>query len=467
MAINDFIKILNGWYWQRDVLRIALQFLGVECDEFDLEENLCKLSDSENLKKAMSEISAEYLTVCGRQICEEKQKIGTGRSVKKEEYLSYYINFENPPVEPSMSVWQKDKILWYVDLEVYNNNNSTIALLDQEKVYQFLEPIYQLVKRTLSYFGIRCIAVSSGRGYNFICSVPVNSPVFRELLDIGRCIEPTLAEEQHRFPVCKRNKPVPWQLEQGFKGSMRLVIFFIGLIIDEARRISNLNVEMSDQGTEGISMDPTFITRSVHTSSIAIPGSIYLKLHYNKDNEHVDPSVKENTPPPIRLIRLYNGHENFPDFRKLIEVRSDYYQALDHLAGQVGYIPDGSEGLHNLIKLYRSSPLYYFHQLMDSVEHDPYWDWWKGYKNIDGICASVPQISHILRNPNPSLLQPDALNYLINKLMDHGMHPKHVAGIVRAQYEDPSNGFYLFKNMTQPNGQMAGLKFLAPKDILG
>jgi hypothetical protein len=82
---------------------------------------------------------------------------------------------------------------------------------------------------------------------------------------------------------------------------------------------------------------------------------------------------------------------------------------------------------------------------MDSVEHDPYWDWWKGYKNIDGICASVPQISHILRNPNPSLLQPDALNYLINKLMDYGMHPKHVAGIVRAQYEDPSNGFYLFK----------------------
>lgn len=442
MNLSESIRRLNGWFWQDIVWKIALQYMGALYDDFHLEHGLKRLSDSTNLWHAIQSTSCEYLAVLGKQICEEKGKIGTARSIWKDE-ATYYVNFEDPPLEFHQSVWQKNcfgdinpspkKVLFYFDVEYYNNTDSTIALADQQLVYSKIEPIYWLIRETFLNLGVDHIALASGRGYNFVCAIPSESPVFNELLHIGNRIEPSLAGKQS-YPVYKRNKPVSWQSEMSFHGAMRLVLFFAGLIIDEARRRSfGLPVELTDRGIQGISFDLSFLTRSIDTSVLSIAAMPYLKLHFQK---RLDPHVTYNTPIPIRLIRARGHQENFPDFKKMIEVRNDYRQALDHFSGQVGFIPDGSSGLTNLIKLYRQSPLASFFQQMDSIDHDAYWDWWKTYRNYHTICKQFPHLAPIIYNPNPALLKPDNLNQLINDFLDAGWHPKHVGGFIRSIYED-------------------------------
>jgi hypothetical protein len=443
MNLLESQEKLNGWFWNDDVWRVALQFMGALYDDFHLESGIRRLSDSGNLWEAMMSTACEYLAVAGRQICEIKDKLGTGRSVKKEEFLSYYVNYEWPPLELFQSMWHENclgeanplpkRILFYLDIEYYNNLDSTIVLLNQKAVFDALEPLYRLVRERLLGMGIEHLAVLTGRGYNFVCAIPSESPVFQKILNIGGPIEESLSERQQR-PAFKRSRKVPWQAERSFKGALRLVLFLAGLIVEEARRrVWPLPVEMSDLGPEGIAFDVTMLTRSVDTSACAIPSTPYLKLHYQKV---LDPRVVNHTPIPVRLIRARNDHENFPNLGKMIEVRNDYKQAVDHFAGQLGYIPDGSAGLENLISLYEASSLASFHRLMDSEQHDPYWDWWKTYRDYDSIALRYPHLAWMLECPNPAFLQPLPLNDLINDFLDTGWHPKHIGGFIRAIYED-------------------------------
>ena len=226
MNLIESIKMLNGWYWQDDIWRVILQFLGAICPDFYLEKGLKNLSNSQNLWKIMIQTACEYLTIAGKQICEEKERLGTGRTVRKEEFMSFYVNYEDPPLEIFQSTWQENclaetntlpkRVIIFFDIEYYHNLDSTIALLDQNAVFGALEPIYHLVREILLGFGIDHLAVTSGRGYNFVMSVPAESPVFDELLSIGRTINSSIAGKQS-YPAFKRTKAVSWQSEQSFK----------------------------------------------------------------------------------------------------------------------------------------------------------------------------------------------------------------------------------------------------------
>lgn len=454
MTLLDSVSILNKWWWQDEVWRVALQFLGNSNRSFHLENNLYHLSDSDNLREAMMATSCEYLTLTGRQINEEKGKLGTGRSVTKEEYLNYYVNYEDPPLELSQSLWQNKRVLFFFDIEYFNNYDQGVVLLDQKAILDTVEPVYSLVREILLSFGIDHMATLSGRGYNFISSVPDNSPLYSELVKVGGKREPTLIKKQ-KGSAFKRRRSVPVDAELSFKGALRLVLFLAGLIFMEARKTPDLlPVEMSDIGREGISLDLTMLTRSVDTSSCAVAGSPYIKFHFQKG---VAPKIVYNTPIPIRLIRARGERENFSDVDSLIKVRNNYHRALDHFSDQTGHIPDGSSGIARLLDCYKKSPMAYFHNLMDSEEHEPYENWPKTYRNYDEICEQFPHLTDIIYNPNPALLSPYYLNRLINDFMDEGWHPKHVGGFIRSVYEDGllgswGNRFYKYDAGKWANG---------------
>ena len=433
MDLSESVSALNKWLWHDDVWRVALQSLGSEYDNFHLEKGLRRLSDSANLHEAMMSTSCEYLALIGRQIVEEKGKLCTGRSVSKEEYVNYYVNYIDPPLALCQSVWQKKRVLIFLDIEYFTSRDCSNILLNQEEVLAAVEPVYSLIREKLLSLGIDHIAILTGRGYNFISSVPFHSPLVSELVRIGGTIEPTLAAKQ-KYPAFKRHRAVTEREELSFKGALRLMLFLAGLIIHDARRLSyRLPVEMSDIGDEGIALDLTMLTRSVDNSNCSIPDSPYIKLHFQKI---LDPEVFYQTPIPVRLIRARGWAENFPDMRTMVKVRNNYYEALKHFSNQDGHIPDGSSGIRNLIRLYRESPMAYFHHVMDSEEHEPYEIWNKTYRNYNAICIQFPHLAHIIYNPNPSLLQPDKLNRLINDFMDAGWHPKHIGGFIRSIYED-------------------------------
>jgi len=432
---------IDRWWWHDDIWRVTLQFMGASCKTFHLEKGLKKLSASENLRKEMLSTSCEYLSLEGRQINENKEKFGTGRSVSKEEFLSYYVNFENPPLGLCQSLWQKDykeearpeRVIFYFDIEYFNNYDMKVVLLNQEEIITSVEPVYRLIREVLLNLAIDHQAILSGRGYNFISSVPSSSPLFNELIKIGGTIEPTL-EEKQKHPSFKRQRPVLKEAELSFKGMLRLIMFLSGMIISEARKRSSLlPVEMSDQGYEGISLDPTMLTRSIDTSNCAVSTSPYLKFHFQKK---LPPEIVYNTTIPVRLIRARGEKENFIDLKTMIRVRNDYNEAIVHFSEQEGFIPDGSKGLCNLINLYKKSPMAHFHNLMDTESHDPCSEWWRTYRNYDIICKDFSHLEKIIRNPNPALLQPDNLDHLINDFMDAGWHPKHIGGFLRSIYED-------------------------------
>jgi hypothetical protein len=227
-VINESIRYLNGWFWQNHVWKVILQFLGGLYDNFELEPGLCRLSDSGNLWNAMMSTASEYLTVCGWQISEEKRKLSTAKSVRKEEYLKFFVNYQNPPLELCSSAWSENclgeanplpkRTIFYLDIEYYNND-STIALLDQLAVYEALQPIYELVRETLLGYGIEHMACVSGRGYNFVCAVPSDSIIFGHLVNIGGKLEPSVIERQE-YPAFKRTKRVSESSEKAHKGIM-------------------------------------------------------------------------------------------------------------------------------------------------------------------------------------------------------------------------------------------------------
>ena len=444
---ENSIRNLNGWYWNSDIWRVNIQAMGGLCDSFQLEPGLKRLSDSGNLWNAVMNTACEYLVVAGEQICEQKNKKGTGSSRTKEDFLTWDVNYENPVLELFQSVWQESclgtinpnpkRTLFYLDIEYYDNESMEDFLIDQESIYAYLEPLYQLTREILLDLGIDHIALVSGRGYNFISCVPAESPMFGELLNIGKCVEQTVAQMQAE-PIGKRNKPVPWQTEQSFKGSMRLATLLVGMIAGEARRRWGLKVEFSDKAERGISLDLSFIVRSASASSHGLPATPYLKWHYQK---HIDETVLRNTPIPVRMIRANGRHENFSDYRDFLSIRNNtennYYQAREHFSGQTGYIPDGSAGLRNLAKLYYQSMLYQFHKNLDQYNH--YW-WNDDEVNeiVNRIYRYFPNISWMLDNPNPILLNPTYLDTFINELMNGGVDPIEIAVVLRAFYEEDS-----------------------------
>lgn len=460
-VLQSSVQFLNGWYWQDDVWRIILQYLGCLIGDFHLERKLRRLSASANLKEFLCSSACEYLSLCGKQISEDKGKKSTGRSITMDQFTDYYINFEDPVLEILQSTWQNEinaipkRTIFYLDLEYYNNYSYDIALIDQFDLFKKLEPFYWLVKNNLLNFGIDHIAISSGRGYNFLCIVPWDSSVFKQLIEIAPNIEKQVLERQ-KYPEPKRWRAISPYSEMSFRGMMRLVIYFMGLVIRQAilHKVSHLNIGFSDGGGEGISFDPTFITRAVDKNCFGVPCSPYLKLHFLKYTKN---AIVEHTPIPVRLIRSRGNKEYFPNLNEFCLARWNYKELLNYwLPRQTGFIPDGSTGLQNLINSYKNSNLKKIYDWMDSEEHDRSTIWWRTYRNYDKILFDYPQLRYFVENANPQMLKPDSLRYVINFLFDRGWSPKHIGGFIRAIYENPQywwkNDFFKYPSARWANG---------------
>ncbi len=479
MNLTESIQHSNGWYWNEDVLRVILQFWGADIEKIALESfatantnGLRHLSDSTIIKNILKTVKNEYVVVVGKQILEETEQVS--KSVKIEE-LPYYINFENPCLEYFQSFWQKDAInyadqddkdvkpirsIFVLDVEYYNKHEQGNIIIHQKERFLDLEPTYKVIKDKLNEYGIKHITVMTGKGYHFISQVPHTSPIMEQIIKIGSSIESSLRDKQRQGRFLRRERPVPPNVELIFKGNNRLQQFFFCQVINEIRRKSNIRIEISDCSEEGIALDNTILTRQVDMSCFGSLGSLYLKtlLAWDKIGGH----IVSNTPIPVRILRSINDIEIL-SLEDAILIRNDYDLALKHLASIEGFIPDGTNGLEKLIADYWDSALYNnVHKMMDSEEHDPPESWNMSYRNYDGICAKYPSIVQLLRNPNPSLLSPDELNYFINELyflweVDKDLRRmKHISGLLRAIYEDGifnwGNSFLFYDAARHANG---------------
>lgn len=347
-------------------------------------------------------------------------------------------------IELYSSFWQREDeqrpdyptrtlLLW--DVEFFD---SGYPYRDPKGAFQTMEPVYQLLHKTLESYGIDFLSVLTGRGYHFITQVPALSVVMDDLVRVGNVIEPTVAGKQAKVPLfSKRRKPVPPKAELSFKGAARIQQFLITKTMREAREVSRVAVELSDKREYGIALDNTTQTRTVDTSTYGIPGSLY----FIKPSKYVGPYGLDI----IRVPRTWSGNQASLD--DVLHHRANYAAAVEWLGKSKSSIPNGDEGVRRLIQDYERSELRKLHQAMDSSFGDDPKDFSKGYRNYDLIAdrtRNPGRIREIIWGANDLLLKPGELNYFIWEVFqtwggsrDNLAPAPHVAGLLRAIYEDP------------------------------
>ena len=395
--------------------------------------------------------SCEYVATASEKIAHEKADQGhdsPARSIKKEGLTA--VLQQDPGSEIFMSLWQKElenglpsRALFAIDLEYYNKNSPDRFLIDQLGVFNLIEPAYQLICQKLRHYGFNFNTVMTGKGYHFLSQISNQSPILEKIISLGAKVDPALRDLQESIPSnSKRDRAVPLATQQAHQGMGRLVQFFVSQLINEVRRNSQIPIEISDLGTEGIALDLTpNLARSVEAGMIGVPGSLYLKPQYSSNiyNQH---GAVDHTRILTRVYRESAGQE-IESLPQLISTRQNYNLAINNLKQANTNIPESELGLAKLISDYQNSELYQFHQALDNNPGDHWTQWEKGYRNYADIAGNDETLQRILAPGSHDLLEPGSLNYILNYLFDHwGANNNlavvgHIRTFLRSAYEDP------------------------------
>lgn len=348
----------------------------------------------------------------------------------------------------STSLWHKDDrqrpgyprralLVWDID---WFGPDAAAPFQEPCRVLRQVEPVLQVLEAALAAYGIAHITVVTGKGAHLVTAIPAHSPVMDELIRIGNVIEPTVLAKQaagHSPWAALDGRPVPPASELSFKGAVRLQQFLITRQIGHARQATNLPVEISDIGQEGIALDNTAATGTVNTRTISVLGSIY------KPQKRPSATAGQFI---IRIPRTGPGFEL--SLHETLRLRRDWSMAAEYLGTIDSRIPDGSAGVRKLIREYDRSALAHLHRAMDRSFGDEPGMFAHGYRNYAAIARQTSdpgRIAWLIAHANTALLQPANLAYFIEELFrawggsrdDLAVAP-HVAGLLRAIYEDPA-----------------------------
>jgi len=333
------------------------------------------------------------------------------------------------------SVWDKKGTLAVWDVEYFNLDTWRGLYRKQVEYFELMEPSYQAIRSLFRRYGIEHINDTTSSGYHFLSFVPFSSPVHRKLERIGH-LEPELAAKyaQRRNDDDKRLRRLPRRAGLGYSGMGRLHEFLSQAVIFRTRGLSPVPVTVSDtavsrskRGREGMSMDITQYADPLYMRDIRTTFSTHQKhkVYIGK----VGAALAESMPVYATVPR---GNL---DIRELYRIRRNLRAAAEHARGCSGTIPDASAGWERLIDDYRRSTLFAFHRDFDSVSQYPRSRWAATYLGLD-LEKLPPCVAQALRNPNWSLLVPTNIRNLCRFFLSLGWHPKHIAGLLRARYEE-------------------------------
>jgi hypothetical protein len=385
--LASFKEVLNPYeYYSHPVVSRAIaQFCGA-----DHLPNDFKLTDTDN---KLADWLCEYLYVANVNIALEKAG-APGRSIKKE-YLANVLNWQ-PTSEIFMSLWQREllntqenllpsRTIFLIDVEYFNKNTPDKFLADQLGVFNLIEPAYQIICNKLRQYGFNYNTVMTGKGYHFLTQISNQSPMLEKIISLGSKVDPALKKLQETIPNnSKRDRAVPLATQQAHQGMGRLVQYLVTQVINNIRNNSQIPIEISDLGMEGLALDLTpNLVRAVDTGSMGVPGSLYLKPQCNS-NIYNQNGVVDRTRILTRIYRESEGRE-IENLSQLILTRQNFSLAINNLRQANSSIPESELGLARLIKDYLNSELYQFHQALDNNPGDYWTDWPRTYRNYEGI----------------------------------------------------------------------------------
>lgn len=326
------------------------------------------------------------------------------------------------------SLWDRESLIAHLDVEYVNFDFAAEAYLDPARTFLMQEPVARAIRRVLGYHGIQPLHVLSGRGHHFAWRIDRKSEVFKSLAGLGK--KAFIGDPSPPSPRDGRDYPV---LAHAFAG-LGLVMEFLGrLVIELARPDSEIPVEItavevaaSTRGREMVSIDLSEYGDPLHTRTVRVPFSAYLKPWQQL---YAVGSNNISKIGPIIFVPV-----DGLDIRQGMVVMRDPGLAAQLAEKLSARIPDQTFGTASLIRHYRGSALRRFHEYFFSSMHDAPERWVSTYDRAP--LGGLPvEARNALMFPNDLLLKPTGIRSVTECLLDRGWHPRHIAGLIRSKFE--------------------------------
>ena len=349
--------------------------------------------------------------------------------------LDWFLERE---MDISRSLADSASYLLHLDLEYVNFDSPAEAFVDPLRCFELQEPVVKGTEALLLEWGIRPLHLLTGQGHHFVWRIGRDSEVagkLRELSPAPELIGPCMA----RLPAILSGTVAP--VDQAVFAAVALVIEYLAHRIKETvgprclLPVELTAVHVAPTATaqrEMISIDISEYGDPLHTRVIRMPFTNYRKPWVSGLFQRLG---LEAEIPEFRSIPL---HEM--DFRQAIQVRQVDAEVLDLAQRACVRIPHQEEGSARLLDEYLASRLRRFHEYFYSTQHDPKEQWPKTYDKTS-LSVLPACVQHLLEYPNDLLLKPAGMQIVTRCLLARGWHPRHIAGLIRAKFENPVFGW--------------------------
>jgi hypothetical protein len=338
-------------------------------------------------------------------------------------------------LDVSRSLADSRSYLLHLDMEYVNFDSPTEAYIDPLRCFELQEPVVRVVESVLLEWGIQPLHLITGQGHHFVWRIGRNSSIAKRIIVLNPAPE-LMSHCMERIPPILAGTID--EKDQALFAALALLIEFVAHRIKEkAATLCSLPVELTavhvgpslTAQREMISVDISEYGDPLYTRMIRMPFTNYRKPWvtglFQKHG-------LEGKIPKIRAIPL---HEM--DFRQAIQVRQMDKELLELAQRACVQIPLHEAGTRRLLDEYLASRLRRFHEYFYSAQHDPKECWPDTYHKAH-TNALPGCIQHLLEFSNDLLLKPAGMQMVTRCLLAEGWHPRHIAGLIRAKFENPA-----------------------------
>ncbi|HNW93156.1 MAG TPA: hypothetical protein PKM88_09650 [bacterium] len=335
------------------------------------------------------------------------------------------------------SLWDKRFQLVVLDIEYFNMDFGGEIYWQPLEVFRRLEPVYQKIMSIFKSYGMRPLMLVTEQNYHFVFRFRRDSPVDNELARIGQLNEAL----SHKYGISsgRRHRFVSYEYGKAYDGLGRVMEQFVYKLIHECRAVTNLPIVITDvavgpgqHGREAISFDLSAFGDPVYMRDIRCAFSTHQKhkVQIYKVGEKIAREIPVQITIPRTILNL----------TQIMHLRRHFRDAADYAAGLSCRVPIYTEEMNLLIKEYRESPLFKFHQHYDDRYFASPQERRALLAKVD-LRALPPCVRQAMEQPNPHLLKPTNLQMLTRVMLKWGWHPRDIAGVVWSKYEEKQHGW--------------------------
>lgn len=328
--------------------------------------------------------------------------------------------------------------LLHLDIEYVNFDSPAEAHIDPWRTFDLQEPVVRSIESLLLEWGIQPLHLVTGQGHHFVWRIRRDSDVARRIMALAPAPE-VVAACMERGPPFVRGR-IDVDSQTAFAALSLVMEFVAHRVKQQAAPVTRLPVEItavhvgpSRSGRrEIVSIDISEYGDPLHTRMVRMPFTNYLKPWATGLARAVG---VENEIPAIRAIPLHEC-----DVRQAIAIRQVEPAVRDLARRACVRIPEQGEGTARLLNDYLGSRLRRFHEFFYSARHDPKERWSETYDRAP-LGAWPPCVRRVLEYPNDLLLKPAGIQLVTRYLLSEGWHPRHIGGLIRSKFENPSYGW--------------------------